>query len=198
MNLSWLTGTIWWRSMPNTNNNGLPCDSAKAARHNSTGSAAALTSSQRLLKGVASGFQNSPRFLQCLLLQCLNTGVQPTLVTRRFIFVHQAFSGHAVEHGDCSCISRRRGLFVTRTNCRHNTLNMGTHHRTHTGVAGSSCFCLTSTLFCLRGIRQLFLLEKLKIQPHSIVRAPSLVNQNSDHPHLDVTPPAENFAGAVG
>ena len=112
-------------------------------------------------------------------LECLNPGIQPALVASCFILVHQALSGHAVEYWNRSCIGRRcRGL-VASINCRYNTLNVGTHHRTHASVSGTSCFCLTSAFFRLGGVRQVVLLEKLKIQPNSIVRALSVVNRSS-------------------
>jgi len=111
-------------------------------------------------------------------LQSANLSVQTTLVARRFVFVHQTFSGHGIEHWNRSGVSIRRSSFIAGINCRHNSLNMGTHHRAHTGVAGTSGFRLTSTFFRLGGIRQVSLLEKLKIQPNSIVRALTVVNQS--------------------
>ena len=184
--------------MPDTSND-LPSASAQSSGPQSTGNTACepLALNQRLTS--VPGSRHGGTLISVLrpsresglknnrwLLQCLNTGVQPALVTRGFIFVHQAFSGHAVEHRNCSRVSRRCSFFVTRTNRCNNALNMCTHHRTHTSVAGSSCFCLTSTLFCLRGVRQLFLLEKLKIQPNSIVRALSVVNQNPGSVRADL------------
>ena len=124
---------------------------------------------------------HSKRFERLNLLKRLNLSVQPALVTRSLVLVHQAFSGHAVEYRNCCCVGFRRSSFVTAADGCHNSLHMSSHHRPHTGVAGASCFCLTSTFFRLGGVRQVVLLgklkEKLEIQPNSIVRAHSIVNQ---------------------
>ena len=133
----------------------------------------------------AYGRPGRPALLCCLenRLQGANLSVQTALVTRCLVLVYQAFSGHGIEYRNRGGVGVRRGSFVTRVNRCDNTLNMSTHHRTHAGVAGTSCFRLTSTFFCLGGVRQVSLLkklkiEKLKIQPNSIVRALTVVNQS--------------------
>lgn len=113
-----------------------------------------------------------------------NLGVQSALVTRCLVLVYQAFSSHCIKNRHSRSVGIRRGSFITGVNRCNNTLNMSSHHRAHTCVAGTSCFRLTSTFFCLGGVRQVSLLEnseieKLQIQPNSIVRAQSLVNQRN-------------------
>jgi len=108
-------------------------------------------------------------------LQSANLSVQSAFVTRRLVLMHQAFSGHRIQHRNCSGISIRRSCFIARVNRRHYTLDVSAHHRTHASVAGTSCFRLR-----LGGIRQVSLLKKLKIQPNSIVRALSVVNQSGN------------------
>lgn len=124
-------------------------------------------------KGAA---EKQPRLLKCLYLS-----VQAAFVSRCLVLVYQAFSGHAVQHRNRCRIGFRCSSFVAAANSSHNTLYVSTHHRTHTGIAGTSVFCLTSTFFRLGGVRQVVLLgkvkEKLEIQPNSIVRALSVVNQ---------------------
>jgi len=110
-------------------------------------------------------------------LQRLYLRVQTALVASCLIFVHQAFSGHVVEHRYCRRVGVRCCGFVTCCNCRHHTLNVGTHHRALTGIAGASAFRLTRAFLSLGRIRQDNLLEKLKIQPNSIVRGRPIVNR---------------------
>ena len=116
-------------------------------------------------------------------LKCPNLRVQTAFVTRCLVLVHQAFSRHRIQHRNCRGIGSRSGSFITRVNRCNYTLDLSTHHGTHASVAGTSCFRLTSTFFCLGGVRQVSLLkklkiEKLKIQPNSIVRALTVVNQS--------------------
>lgn len=113
-----------------------------------------------------------------------NLSVQTALVTRCFVLVYQAFSGHRIKNRYCRRVGFRRGTLITGVDRCNYTFNMSSHHRAHTCVAGTSCFRLTSTFFCLGGVRQVSLLEnseieKLQIQPNSIVRAQSLVNQRN-------------------
>jgi len=117
-----------------------------------------------------------------VLLERYNLGVQTALVPRCFVLMHQTFTGHAVKYWNRCCVSCRCCGFVARGNCSYYTFDVGTHHRTHTGIAGTSCFRLTSTFLRLGGVCQLFLLGKvvngkLKIQPSSIVRGSVFVNR---------------------
>ena len=114
-------------------------------------------------------------------LKCPNLRVQTAFVTRGLVLVHQAFSRHRIQHRNCRGIGSRSGSFITRVNRCNYTLDLSTHHGTHASVAGTSCFRLTSTFFCLGGVRQVSLLKKLKIQPNSIVRGLSVVNQSGSN-----------------
>lgn len=132
----------------------------------------------------AYGRPGRPALLCCLenRLQGANLSVQTALISRCLVLVYQAFSGHGIEYRNRGGVGVRRGSFVTRVYRCDNTLNMSTHHRTHAGVAGTSCFRLTSTFLRLGGVCQLFLLGKvvngkLKIQPSSIVRGSVFVNR---------------------
>ncbi len=111
-------------------------------------------------------------------LKRLNSSVQSAFVSCCLIFMHKTFSGHAVKHRNSCGIGFRRGSFITGTNCCNNSLDVSTHHRTHTRVTGPSGLCLSSTFFRLRGVRQLCLLGKLEIQPNSIVGGPAIVNRS--------------------
>ena len=117
-------------------------------------------------------------------LECPDLRVQAALVTRCFVLVHQAFSSHGIEHRNRRSVGVRGGRLVAGVNRCNNTLNVSTHHRPHAGVTGTSCFRLTGAFFCLGGVRQVSLLEKLKIQPNSIVRAQSVVNQSGNDKRL--------------
>lgn len=170
MNRNWSTGTTWWRSMPANSRKRIVAD----------------RSANRPIVWVVNPddkrvAEKQPQLSRCLYLKCLYLGVQAAFVSRGLVLVHQTFSSHAVQNRNRCGVSFRSSRFVATANSRHNTLHMSTHHRAHTSVAGTSVFCLTSTFFRLGGVRQVVLLGKVKekseIQPNSIVRALSVVNQ---------------------
>jgi len=115
--------------------------------------------------------------LRRLELQRLDLCVQTAFVSRRLVLVHQTLAGHAVENGYRRLVGIARCLLVAGFNRAHHTLNVGTHHRTHTDIAGASVFCLAGTFFSLGRVRQVSLQKESKIEPVSIVCGLSVVNQ---------------------
>ena len=111
------------------------------------------------VNGCASQYQSCLR--RTAGLQRPNLSVQSALVARRFVFMHKALSGHAVEHRHSRRVGFRRRSFITGSDRGHYPLDMGAHHGTHTRIAGASRFGLTSAFFGLGRIRQDSLLEKL-------------------------------------
>ena len=134
------------------------------------------------LKLLHSARQSSAQYaLDQKRLKRANLLVQSAFVACRFVLVNQAFSGHAVEYGHCRRVGCRCCRLVAGRNRCYDTLDVCAHHRPHTRIASASCFRLTSTFFRLGGVRQVSLLEKLKIQPNSIDRAIAVVNRFGVH-----------------
>ncbi len=86
------------------------------------------------------------------LRKCANLCVETAFIASSFILVNKPLSRHMIQHGNCFFQCAFSGGFITRCNCRKNTFNMRTHHRTLTRVALTRLLGLASALFCLSRI----------------------------------------------
>ena len=171
MNPNWSTGTTWWRLMSATTE-------LKVADLFSDQS---LFSNQRCPS--ATGFPTGRWFTgqrAWQILESANLLVKTALVPRCLVFVYQSLTSHAVEHWHSCSVCIRCCSFVTGGNCADHAFDMSAHHRTHTGMTGTSGFCLSRTFFSLGGVRQVSLLnqlvEQLEIEQSSIVAVYPVVN----------------------
>ena len=70
------------------------------------------------------------------------------------VFMHDAFVDHAIDHWNRGSQRGTGNCLITRHDGSIDTLDVGSNHRSLTGIVTSSFFGLSRALACLRAIRQ--------------------------------------------